>query len=65
MWGSVTLSLSASGDGGAPGHREADRFVEKRNSGGAELPRIGELEDAGQPRRLASIPMRVDLQVAR
>ena len=37
MRGSVTLSLSAWDDGGAPGHRIADRFVEKRNSGGAEL----------------------------
>ena len=63
MRGSVTLSLSARATAARPDIVIADRFVEKRNSGGAELPRVGELEDAGQPRRLASIPMGLDLQV--
>ena len=62
MWGSLTLSLSGRATAARPTSYSCG-FVEKRNSGGAELSRIGELEDAGQPRRLASIPMGVDLQV--
>ncbi len=51
------------GDGGAAGHRVADRFVQERNAAGAELSRLGEHEGAGQSRGLPSIPVSLDLLI--
>ena len=63
MRGSVTLSLSARATAARPDRVKLTASPRSGTRALRNCPEFGELEDAGQPSRLASIPMRLDLQV--